>query len=61
MGVVGWRANSEARSVAAFLDEIELVRIYVAEGLLRAARPLDLDAFSASGFAQAEIGAQVAL
>ena len=35
--------------VAAFLNEIELVGIYIAEGLLRAARPLDLDAFSASG------------
>src|SRR6185312_16962015 len=59
----GWMAGQrlDLKPLAAFLNEIELVRVHVGEGLLQAAGPLYLDSFSAGGLAQAEIGAQVAL
>ena len=58
-----WAAGEllDFQMLAAFLNEIELVCIHVAEGLLQAAGPLYFDGLSASGLAQAKIGAQVAL
>jgi hypothetical protein len=46
--------------IAAFLDKIELVGVDIAECLLQAAGPLDLDSFCASRFSHAEINSQVA-
>ena len=51
----------QAQVFVAFLDQIKLVSFHVVKGLLKAAGPVDLDGFGASGFPHAEVGAEVAL
>ena len=58
------RADGEflqGKGVGAFRDLVELVGGDVAEGLFRAARPIDFDKVHGFGFAEAEDGAQITL
>ena len=51
----------QGERVGGFGDEVELAGGDVAEGLFRAAGPLDFDKLHNSGFSQAEVGAEIAL